>query len=266
MAPVRVHPPPGRGGSRQSEGQCRWVSHKQGRGWNGPGRWGWDSRSPAAALWSDSASKRARSQRCADSKAPCGLAAAHGVRMLAAAVWGGLGWKPAFSWDAITTGGSKGARARAAGGPLLAGKRWPSSGSICGSISGGGTIAVRNGGRKGWALGRWRRAAGRIGVRSSGPAGFGLRPGRNSVGLGELLAHRAPAAAVPAQTLRQAVRNENAPCAAFAAGRVLGWEPVPAARTRLRACELAPGAAFAFRPGPADSTLPGRAGDICATH
>jgi hypothetical protein len=72
MAPVRVHPPPGRGGSRQSEGQCRWVSHKQGRGWNGPARWGWDSRSPAAALWSDSASKRAHSKRCADRRRRAG--------------------------------------------------------------------------------------------------------------------------------------------------------------------------------------------------
>ena len=54
----------------------------------------------------------------------------------------------------------------------------PAGCSICGSTSSAGMIGVRNGGRMGRAPAWWMRAAGRIGVRFSGPASLGLRPGR----------------------------------------------------------------------------------------
>ena len=49
--------------------------------------------------------------------------------------------------------------------------------SCSGSSKGGGTIGVRNGGRKRWAGERGMQAARRIRVRSSGPASFEVWPG-----------------------------------------------------------------------------------------
>ena len=72
--------------------------------------------------------------------------------------------------------GSSGRRATARG------KWWPSRGAICGDSDSEGTIGAGNGGEKGWAVGQWMRAAGRIRVRSSGPASFGLWPGRKLCG------------------------------------------------------------------------------------
>ena len=68
---------------------------------------------------------------------------------------------------------------------------------ICGSSGSGRTIGVRNGGRKGRAVGRWMPAAGRMRVSSSGLASFGLRLGRSSDGSGHLRTQPAAAPAVP---------------------------------------------------------------------
>jgi hypothetical protein len=91
----------------------------------------------------------------------------------------GLGWKPAFQRDVITTGGSRGTRFSSWRRAGARGKWWLRRRCSCsGSSKGGGTIGVRNGGRKRWAGERWMQAARRIRVRSRGPASFGLGPWR----------------------------------------------------------------------------------------
>ena len=133
-------------------------------------------------MLSNSASKRAHSKRCASSEAPCGSAAAHGLRRLAAAVGDERGWKPALQRDAITTD-STGTRCPSCGRAVARAKRWPSR-VVCGSTRSGGTIGVRNAGRNGRAAGRWMWVAGRFRVHSGGLASIGLRPGKKLCGVG----------------------------------------------------------------------------------
>jgi hypothetical protein len=83
-----------------------------------------------------------------------------------------------FQRGAITTGGSKGAGHSSCGRAVARGETVPVRVVYCGSTSSGGTIGVRNGGNEGPGVGRWMRAGGRMRVHSSGPAGFGLGPGR----------------------------------------------------------------------------------------
>ena len=122
-----------------------------------------------------------------------GVAAAHGLRRLAAVVADGPGWNralhrilttgpgcnPAFQGDAISTGGSRDAwgwscRRAVAGGETVAQR-----GAIWRSTSSGARIGVRNSGRNRWAAGRWRRPARSTNVGSSARASSGIQRGRS---------------------------------------------------------------------------------------
>jgi len=91
-----------------------------------PSFWGervWVGGSPGALLLFESASKRAHSKRFAKSKVPWGVAAAYGVRRLAAALGGRRGGSRPFHGmlSPRVEAGALGARAGEA--PLRAGKQ-----------------------------------------------------------------------------------------------------------------------------------------------
>jgi len=99
--------------------------------------------------------------------------------------------------------------ARAARGPLRTGNSGRAGWFSFGSPSSGGTIGVRNGGRKRWAGERGMQAARRIRVRSRGPASFGLGPWRKLCWVWRPSGYRALAPAVPAQPPRQGVHKQK---------------------------------------------------------
>jgi|GEM_PF-6549500 len=119
------------------------------------------------------------------------VAAAYGVRRLAAAVADGPGWNralhrivttgpgcnPAFQGDAISTGGSRDAWGGSCRRAVAGGETVAQRGAIWRSTSSGARIGVRNSGRNRWAAGRWRRPAHSINVGSSARGSFGVRPG-----------------------------------------------------------------------------------------
>ena len=140
------------------------------------------------------------------------MAAAQGLRRLAAAVADGPGWNrdlhqrnwrdafhrvpwsgwnralhrivttgpgcnPAFQGDAISTGGSRDAWGGSCRRAVAGGETVAQRGAIWRSTSSGARIGVRNSGRNRWAAGRWRRPAHSINVGSSARGSFGVRPG-----------------------------------------------------------------------------------------
>jgi|GEM_PF-2660514 len=210
--PVRVHPPPGRGGTGASNGVWGRVLRKSCRVWEA--EVGRQVSGSSAVLRQRQQAGALQTLRDLGGAVRTWRDAFHRVpwpgwnRALHRILTTGPGCNPAFQGDAISTGGSRGAwgwscRRAVAGRETVARRGGPSAGapaaeerSECATV-------------QEWA-GPWGggyELGGRMRVHSRGPASFGLGPWRDSGGFGDPLVYRAPAPAVPAQPPRQPVQK-----------------------------------------------------------